>query len=369
MKLLRDHPRKRNVTLNRPDIGLAERLAVNSVLKKGNLAQGNQVKAFELGFANFVDSQRCVAVNSGTSALHLGLLSLGIGAGDEVILPSFTFAATANAIALTGAKPVFVDIECDYFAIDPNAVLAAITKKTKAVIGVHLYGHPANLESLENIAKKHSIYLVEDAAQAHLASYLGKPVGSWGDVAAFSFYPTKNMTTGEGGMAVTGDQQTERTLRLLRNQGMEARYQNEIPGFNNRMTEIAAAIGLVQLRKIEKWTLARQANAAFLDKNLDGVGVPKVAAGAKHVYHQYTISLGDLDRYRFASELKRLGVDSDVYYPTPVHELPAYAQVHDLPISLLASKTCLSIPVHQNLRKADLHHIVQSVNFLAKSGA
>jgi dTDP-4-amino-4,6-dideoxygalactose transaminase len=150
---------------------------------------------------------------------------------------------------------------------------------------------------------------------------------------------------------------------------MEARYQNEIPGFNNRMTEIAAAIGLVQLRKIEKWTLARQANAAFLDENLDGVGVPKVAVGAKHVYHQYTISLGDLDRYRFASELKKLGVDSDIYYPIPVHALPAYSQVHDLPMSLLASKTCLSIPVHQNLRKADLHHIVQSVNLLAKSGA
>ena len=361
--------RTNRVPLNRPDLGLAERLAVNAVLKNGNLAQGQKVSDFELGFSKYVDGAKCVALNSGTSALHLGLLSIGIGPGDEVIVPSFTFAATANSVAITGATPIFVDIEPNHFSIDPTAVEAAITPRTKAIIAVHLYGHPSNLESLRRIADRHSLLLVEDAAQAHLAKFMGKPVGAWGDVAAFSFYPTKNMTTGEGGMAVTGNAATERTLRLLRNQGMEVRYKNEIPGFNNRMTEVAAAIGLVQLRKIEKWTIARQENARFLDRNLEGVVVPKVAKDAEHVYHQYTITLIDHDRDRFALELKSLGVDCDVYYPTPVHELPAYSEVRSLPVTSSVTKTCLSIPVHQNLRKRDLIKIVQSVNKLARAGS
>ena len=359
----------RQVPLNRPDLGIAERLAVNAVLKNGNLAQGKQVAAFEKGFSRFVDSFSCVALNSGTSALHLGLLALGVGPGDEVIVPSFTFAATANSVAITGARPIFVDIEPDYFAIDPIAVEAAITKKTKAIIAVHLYGHPANLESLRAIADKHSLFLVEDAAQAHLAKFIGRPVGSWGDVSAFSFYPTKNMTTGEGGMAVTSNPKTERTLRLLRNQGMEIRYKNEIPGFNNRMTEVAAAIGLVQLKKIEKWTIKRRQNASFLDQNLNNVSVPKVAPGAEHVYHQYTITLGDHDRDRFAKELKDLGVDSDVYYPAPVHKLPAYSESHALPVTERVTKSCLSIPVHQNLKKSDLNRICEAVNKLARAGS
>lgn len=359
----------RQIPLNRPDLGIAERLAVNAVLKNGNLAQGKQVAAFEQGFSRFVDSFSCVALNSGTSALHLGLLALGVGPGDEVVVPSFTFAATANSVAITGARPIFVDIEPDYFAIDPIAVEAAITKKTKAIIAVHLYGHPANLESLRAIADKHSLFLVEDAAQAHLAKFNSRPVGSWGDVSAFSFYPTKNMTTGEGGMAVTSNPKTERTLRLLRNQGMEIRYKNEIPGFNNRMTEVAAAIGLVQLKKIENWTTKRRQNASFLDQNLKNVSVPKVAPGAEHVYHQYTITLGDHDRDRFAKELKDLGIDSDVYYPAPVHKLPAYSESHDLPVTERVTKSCLSIPVHQNLKKSDLNRICEAVNKLARAGS
>ena len=359
----------RRVPLNRPDLGFEERRAVNSVLRDGNLAQGKKVAAFEQSFSQFVSNAKCVALNSGTSALHLGLLSLGVGPGDEVIVPSFTFAATANSVAITGAKPVFVDIEPDFFAIDPSAVEGAITSRTKAIIAVHLYGHPAKLDSLRKIADRHSLYLVEDAAQAHLAKYMGKPVGAWGDVAAFSFYPTKNMTTGEGGMAVTKDSSTERILRLLRNQGMEIRYKNEIPGFNNRMTEVAAAIGLVQVKKIEKWTRARQENAMLLDQNLKGVITPKVEESAEHVYHQYTIKLIDHDRDRFALELKKLGVDCDVYYPTPVHELPAYGQVHNLPVTSSVTKSCLSIPVHQNLRRSDISKIVESVNKLARAGS
>jgi perosamine synthetase len=297
------------------------------------------------------------------------MLALGIGPGDEVIVPTFTFAATANAAAITGAKPVFVDIEDQFFSIDPARVEAAITKKTKAVVAVHLYGHPAEMDKLAEICEKHGLYLVEDAAQAHLAEFDGKAVGSIGDVGAFSFYPTKNMTTGEGGMATTGNKGTERRLRLLRNQGMEIRYQNEIPGFNNRMTEVAAAIGIVQLKKIEKWTLRRQANAAFLDANLKGVIVPPVSPKAKHVYHQYTIRLVDQDRGKFAAEIKRLGVDSDVYYPAPVHTLPAYNLSLDTPVADSISKSCLSLPIHQNLSKSELHKIVDAVNRVAKAGA
>lgn len=361
--------KNRQIHLNRPSIGFRERAAVNRVLRSGNLAQGTTVAEFENSFSKFVSGSACVALNSGTSALHLGLLALGIGPGDEVIVPTFTFAATANAAAITGAKPVFVDIEQDFFSIDVNRVEEAITPKTKAVVAVHLYGHPAELDKLTQICQKHGLLLVEDAAQAHLAEYDGKAVGSIGDVGAFSFYPTKNMTTGEGGMATTNNRETERKLRLLRNQGMEIRYQNEIPGFNNRMTELAAAIGVVQLKQIENWTLKRQANAAFLDRSLEGVIVPPVSPRARHVYHQYTIRLVDQDRDRFASELKRLGVDSDVYYPSPVHTLPAYDLSLDTPVADAVSKTCLSIPVHQKLTKSNLQKIAEVVNKVARAGA
>ena len=353
---------KKQVPLNRPDLGLKERLAVDAVLRSGALAQGKKVAEFETAFSATVAGRNSIAVNSGTSALHLGLLALGIGPGDEVIVPSFTFAASANAVAITGAKPVFVDIEPDYFSIDPQTVQSAITPRTKAVIAVHLYGHPARMAELKKICDSAGILLVEDAAQAHLAQFEGIPVGAWGAMAAFSFYPTKNMTTGEGGMSVTGDEAVARRVRLLRNQGMERRYENEIPGFNNRMTEVAAAIGLVQLQKLAGWTKKRQSNAAFLDENLRGVVVPKVHALASHVYHQYTIKVEGHDRSQFAAELKKLGVDSDVYYPAPVHKLPAYGLTHSLDVTERITKSCLSIPVHQKLSGSDLSKIVSAVN-------
>lgn len=360
---------KRQIPLNRPDLGLKERIAVDAVLRSGALAQGKKVAEFEAAFSATVSSRNSIAVNSGTSALHLGLLGLGIGPGDEVVVPSFTFAASANAVAITGAKPVFVDIEPDYFSIDPSAVKAAIGPKTKAVIAVHLYGHPAKMSELKAICDSAGIFLVEDAAQAHLAEFEKIPVGAWGDMAAFSFYPTKNMTTGEGGMSVTGDEAVARRVRLLRNQGMERRYENEIPGFNNRMTEVAAAIGLVQLEKLSGWTKKRRANAAYLDSNLSGVVVPKVHPLASHAYHQYTIKVEGHDRGKFAAELKKLGVDSDVYYPAPVHKLPAYGLTHSLEVTEQITKSCLSIPVHQKLSRSDLSKIVSAVNKLAKAGA
>lgn len=357
------------IQVAKPFIGDEERAAVDRVLRSGMLAQGPEVAAFEGEFSEIVESLCCVAVNSGTSGLHLALLALGVGTGDEVIVPSFTFAATANAVQLTGATAVFADIEPDYFSIDSSAVEAAITSRTKAIMPVHLYGHPANLNALRQLADKHGLTLVEDAAQAHAATVDGKPVGAWGEAGIFSFYPTKNMTSGEGGMVTTPDPEVARRLRLLRNQGMEKRYSNEIFGFNTRMTEIHAAIGRVQLGRLAEWTKRRQANAFFLSENLYGVVVPPTADWASHVFHQYTIRVLDHDRDRFAEELAARGVGSGVYYPTPVHRLPSFNLDFDLPNTELAAKQVLSLPVYPSLTQSELETIVSVVNEVAGAGA
>jgi dTDP-4-amino-4,6-dideoxygalactose transaminase len=299
----------------------------------------------------------------------MSLLALGIGPGDEVIVPSFSFAATANSVSLTGATPIFVDIEPTYFCIDPAAIEAAITPRTKAIMPVHLYGHSANMTQITAIAKKHGLLISEDAAQAHSATWNGVPVGALGDVASFSFYPTKNMTAGEGGMVTTADAAIARTVRLLRNQGMEKRYENEIIGFNTRMTDIHAAIGRVQLRKLAGWTKQRQDNASFLSSNIKGVVVPPVAAGAVHVYHQYTIRVVGIDRDKFAEELTKNGVGNGVYYPTPIHRLPSFGLSLDLPTTEQVARECLSLPVHPSLTQADLEKIVSVVNTAAKAGS
>jgi len=352
-----------------PEIGAEERAAVDAVLASGGLAQGPEVAAFEQEFSEAaVNGAFCVAVNSGTSAQHLAMLAAGIGAGDEVIVPSFTFAATANSVALTGATPVFVDIEHDSFCMDPTALLAAINPRTRAVMPVHLYGHPADLRRIAEICSLHDLLLIEDAAQAHLASVDGKPVGTWGLAGSFSFYPTKNMTAGEGGMVTTFDPDLARTVRLLRNQGQEIRYQNEIVGFNNRMTDIHAAIGRVQLRKLAGWTSQRQANAAFYDASLRGVEIPTVAPGAVHVYHQYTIRVVGHDRDQFSKELAERGVGSGVYYPVPNHKLPAFNVDLNLPETALAATQVLSLPVYPSLSEADRDCVVAAVNALAQAG-
>ncbi len=354
----------------KPLIGDDERAAVDRVLRSGMVAQGPEVAAFEKEFAaELVGGRACVAVSSGTSGLHLGLLAAGIGPGDEVIVPSFTFAATANSVALTGATPVFADIDPRTFCLDPASVEAAITERTAGIMPVHLYGHPADVTALGAIAAKHGIQLFEDAAQAHGAKWHGQPVGSFGSFGMFSLYPTKNMTSGEGGMVSCATPEIVRNVQLLRNQGMEKRYENEVVGFNQRMTDLHAAIGRVQLTKLPGWTQQRQDNAAFLTANLEGVVVPFVAEGAEHVWHQYTIRVAG-DRDGFAKALAdEHGVGSGVYYPIPNHQLPSFGLEFDLPNTTSACAEVLSLPVHPALSQEDLERVVAGVNAVAKAGA
>ncbi len=354
----------------KPIIGDEEREAVDRVLRSGMLAQGPEVAAFEEEFSAHVGGRHCVAMNSGTSALHLGFIAAGIKPGDEVIVPSFSFAATANSVALAGATPIFADIDPRTFNLDPDHVESLITKKTTAIMPVHLYGHIAAMDRFDEISSKYGVKIIEDAAQGHLASLNGRNAGEFGVVASFSFYPTKNMTAGEGGMVVTDDAEVARTLRLLRNQGQEIRYKNEIIGFNTRMTDIHAAIGRVQLRKLPGWTSTRQANAEFLNKNLQGVVTPYLAPGSTHSYHQYTIRIpgGSAEkRDAFMAGLTAKGVGSGVYYPTPIHRLPSFNLTLDLPETELLAKECVSLPVHPSLTQADLETIVSAVNDVAAS--
>ncbi|MBW3086766.1 dTDP-3-amino-3,4,6-trideoxy-alpha-D-glucose transaminase [Austwickia sp. TVS 96-490-7B] len=354
----------------KPLIGDEEVEAVTRVLRSGMLAQGPEVKAFEEEFsAHFGLGRQCVAVNSGTSGLHVGLLASGVGPGTEVIVPSFTFAATANSVALTGATPVFVDIEPDSFCLDPQAVAAAITERTVGVMPVHLYGHPADMPAFQQLCQDRGIALFEDAAQAHGASLNGTPAGAFGTFGMFSLYPTKNMTSGEGGMVSCADDEVARLVRLYRNQGMEMQYHNEVVGLNNRMSDLHAAIGRVQLTKVDAWTKQRQDNAAFLSAHLEGVTPPPVAAGAVHVYHQYTVRVAD-DRDGLAKALREeYNIGSGMFYPVPNHRLKPFQVDVDLPQTERAARECLSLPVHPSLTPADLERIVTAVNTLVKAGA
>ncbi|UFU07535.1 DegT/DnrJ/EryC1/StrS family aminotransferase [Ruania halotolerans] len=362
----------------KPIIGAEERDAVDRVLRSGMLAQGPEVAAFEQEFSDaLLGGRTCVAVNSGTAGLHLGLLAAGIGPGDEVIVPSFTFAATGNSVALTGATPVFADIELDTFGLDPASVAAAVTERTAAIMPVHLYGHPADMAGLQAVADQHGLRIFEDAAQAHGATLHGDPVGTFGDFAMFSLYPTKNMTSGEGGMVSVATEEMTRTLRLLRTQGMDRPYENELVGFNARMTDVHAAIGRAQLAKLPEWTAARQRNGAALTEGLaglPGVVTPTVAPGATHVYHQYTIRLDGAtgeERDAVVNRIREQGVGCGVYYPIPNHRLPSlaeYAPGLDLPATEQAAREVLSLPVHPSLSEADLERIIDAVTAAVGGG-
>lgn len=366
----------------RPLIGAEERAAVDAVLAGGMVVQGPQVAAFEEEFsARVVGGAHCVAVNSGTSAQHLAALASGAGADREaeVIVPSFTFAATANSVAITGARPVFADIDPVTFTLDPASVEAAVTERTIAIEVVHLYGLPADMPEILDIARRHGLAVWEDCAQAHAAAIDDEPVGAFGAWGSFSFYPTKNMTSLEGGMVSTADAGLARRVRLLRNQGMERQYANEVVGLNNRMTDVAAAVGRVQLTRLAGWTAARRANAAALDAGLagaPGVVTPHVPSGYTHVYHQYTIRLegaSAAERDEVARVLReQWRVGTGVYYPIPNHRLPSlapYAPGLDLPGTEKAARECLSLPVHPSLSEADLERIVRAVGAAVTAGA
>ncbi len=372
------------IPIAHPLLGTDEEAAVLHVLASGQLAQGEQVATFEQRFAELCQVQEAVAVSSGTAALHLALLAHGIGPGEEVITTAFSFAATANVILLVGAIPVFVDIEPDTYNIDPALVEAALTPRTKAILPVHLYGNPCDMKRLEHLALVNHLTIIEDACQAHAAKIDGKPVGGFG-TGCFSFYPTKNMTTGEGGMVTTHDPEIAERVRLLRSHGQKERYYHITLGYNQRMTEIQAALGLVQIEKLERFTEQRIANAAFLTKQLDGfVQTPATRPGYRHVYHQYTIQVPG-DRDQWAIQLREQGIGTAVHYPRAIHQQPLYREQIDtvrfssahetangrqsvddirLPVTEKAAKHVLSLPVHPGLSREDLSTIAREVRAL-----
>jgi len=351
------------IPIARPLMGAEERDAVLRVLDSGQLAQGEQVALFEQRFAELCQVREAVAVSSGTAALHLALLAHQIGPGDEVITSPFSFAATANVILLTGAIPVFVDIEPDTYNIDPALVRAAITPRTRAILPVHLYGNPCDMERLQALAMEHDLILIEDACQAHAATINGKPVGSFG-TGCFSFYATKNMTTGEGGIVTTNDPAIAERIRLMRSHGQTERYHHVAMGYNLRMTDIQAAIGLAQMAKLPQYTEQRIANAAWLTRQLEGwVQTPIARPGHRHVYHQYSIRVPG-NRDTWVQALRARGIGTAVHYPCPIHQQPFYRERGfnvSLPVSEAAAKAVLSLPIHPALSQEDLETIAREV--------
>ena len=355
------------VSIASPVIEEEEINAVIEVMKSGMIAQGPRVIEFEEEFAKYVGAKYGIATNSGTSALHVALLAAGIGEGDEVITTPFTFAATGNSILYTGAKPIFVDIDPETFTLDPCQIEDAITDKTKAIMPVQLYGQSADMDAIMKIAKEHDLIVIEDAAQAHGAEYNGKKVGCLGDMACFSFYPTKNMTTSEGGMITTNNEEFAENARVYRAHGSATKYHHDVLGYNFRMTDIAAAIGLEQLKKIDSFNEKRIENAKYLDEGLvdcDLIETPVVKDGLKHVYHQYTIKVKDGKRDGLSDYLIENGIGNGIYYPIPLYNQVLYTNMgynQALPVTDEIVKEVLSLPIHVKLSKDDLDLIIKTI--------
>ena len=328
--------------------------AVEQVLESGQFVLGDQVAGFEQEFAGYVQAAEAVAVNTGTSALHLALLAAGIGPGDEVITVPFTFVATVAAIGYTGARAVFVDIDPATFTMDVTQIEQAITPRTKAILPVHLYGHPADMDPILEIAERHGLVVIEDACQAHGAEYKGRRVGSIGLIGCFSFYPGKNLgACGEGGMAVTSDPDRARTMRMLRDWGQERRYHHVLKGFNYRMEGLQGSILRVKLRHLEAWTEARRAHARGYAAQLAGTDAvtPSEQPWARHVYHVYAIRTAS--REALQRTLLANGVQTGIHYPIPVHLQLAYADLGyragQFPHSEQAAAEVLSLPMYPEL--------------------
>jgi dTDP-4-amino-4,6-dideoxygalactose transaminase len=354
-----------------PKISEEEKRAVEEVLNSGIVAQGPKVREFEEEFAGYIGTKHGVAASSGTTALHLALLASGIGKGDEVLTTPFSFIATANSILYCGATPVFADINERTFNIDPRKVEEKVTKKTKAVLIVHLYGQPCEMDELTKICKDRGLKLIEDACQAHGATYKGKKAGGFGECGVFSFYPTKNMTTGEGGMITTDNPEIAKKARLQREHGSKSKYHHETLGYNYRMTDIAAAIGLAQLRKLDTFNQKRSENATRLTETLeeiDGLVQPHVVPDVQHVFHQYTIRVTKdfhMTRDEVAKRLNERGVATGIYYPIPIHKQPLYSVAqNDLKITEAMADEVLSLPVHPGLSNEELEHISECIRGL-----
>ncbi|MDW8325335.1 MAG: DegT/DnrJ/EryC1/StrS family aminotransferase [Anaerolineales bacterium] len=357
------------IPISKPFIGEEEKRAVMEVLDSGMLVQGPRVAQLEEKFATLCGVKHAVATSSGTTALHLALLANGIGPGDEVITVSFTFMATVSTILMTGARPVFVDVEADTFNINPNLIEAAITPRTKAILPVHLYGYPCDMDAIMTIAERHGLKVIEDACQAVGATYHGRPVGSFG-TGMFSLYATKNIMTGEGGIITTNDDALAEKCRLMRQHGMKRRYYHEMLGYNYRLTDLHAAIGVAQLDRLADFTARRRSNADYLNSRIESEAVitPKVKDGYGHVWHQYTIRVnGRRDRDAAVQQLNANGVGTGIFYPVPVHRQGYVREMLgevSLPVTEQLAREVISLPVHPQLTPADLEKIVFEVNRL-----
>jgi perosamine synthetase len=366
---------KRSIPIAKPLISDEEGTLVADVLRSGMLAQGEYVHEFERRFAAYCGVEHAVAVSNGTVALDLALKAAGVRPDDEVITPDFTFIATANAILFQGARPIFADVDPQTFNLDPEDVLAKVTPRTRAIICVHLFGQPCELHALQQICEDHHLTLIEDCAQAHGATYEGKKVGSFGAIGCFSFYPTKNMTTGEGGMITTSSARIAETVRLLRNHGDSGKYDHTILGYNYRMTNLQAAIGLVQLRKLDGFNAARMRNAEYLNRHIKapGLTLPHVKDGVTHVYHQYPVLLEDnfpLSRKDLMRQLQERGIGCAIHYPRAIHHQPLYQQLGytdetvRCPNAAAIAQKILSLPVHPAVEPEDLAFIAETLNTL-----
>ncbi|HSF83425.1 MAG TPA: DegT/DnrJ/EryC1/StrS aminotransferase family protein [Anaerolineales bacterium] len=353
------------INIAKPLIGDEEKNAVLEVLDSGILAQGPRVKAFEDAFAEMCGVEFAIATTSGTTALHTTLLAHGIGPGDEVITSPFTFIASSNSILYVGARPIFVDIDPDTFNIDPNLIEAAITPATRAIMPIHLFGLSADMDPIIELSKHYNLIIIEDACQSHGAAYHGRKVGSFG-TGIFSLYPTKNITSAEGGMITTNDSSYAGRCRVIRQHGMRRRYFHDEMGYNFRMSDVHAAIGLAQLKKLEQFNMKRQANARYLNEHLKGVLTPKIPEHCLHVFHQYTVRVPNRKRDALMEHLHTHEIITGIYYPVPIHQQTYY--VNELgyslsfPVAEKAAQEVLSLPVHPGLSQSDLEMIVAAVN-------
>ena len=352
------------IPVSKPYIGEEEKQAVMAVLASGMLAQGPRTAELEEKFADVCGVKHAVATTSGTTALHVALLAHNIGPGDEVITTPFTFIASANSILFTGAKPVFVDISPDTFNIDPALIEQAITPSTKAIMPVHLFGYVCDMDAIKAIANKHGLAIIEDASQAVGATFKEQKAGSFG-TGCFSLYATKNIMSGEGGMITTNDDEIAENCRMLRNHGMKRRYYHDMLGYNFRMSDLHAAIGLAQLNRLDEFTAKRQANAAYLNTHITGkVLTPSVKPFYEHVWHQYTIRVQN-DRDGVVSQLNANGVGTGIFYPIPAHKHEYMQEIVGdvaLPVAERIATEVISLPVHPQLTPTDLKKIADEVN-------